>query len=129
MSEQIDNSKKRGRGKSKKTIGLIETMRQIVEATHPITGRGGGYKLFSRQLIDSMSVKEMQRVYRMLKEARKEGIIPWEWIVDETRDLERVSCWFGPEGFVRGAINSYRRDCWNDQPIKVEVWSEKGVKF
>ena len=35
----------------------------------------------------------MQRVYRLLKEAREQGDIPWEWIVDETRELERVSTW------------------------------------
>ena len=28
----------------------------------------------------------MQRVYRLLKEAREQGIIPWDWIVDETRE-------------------------------------------
>jgi hypothetical protein len=29
------------------------------------------------------------RLYRLLKEARERGIIPWSWIVDETRELER----------------------------------------
>ena len=32
-----------------------------------------------------MARSEMQRVYRLLKEAREQGDIPWEWIVDETR--------------------------------------------
>ena len=41
-------------------------------------------------LISSMSRADMQRVYRLLKEARERGDIPWEWIVDETRELERV---------------------------------------
>jgi hypothetical protein len=31
----------------------------------------------------------MQRVYRLVKEARDRGIIPWDLIVDETRELER----------------------------------------
>ena len=56
----------------------------------PITGRGVGYKLFTAGLIPSMGRNDMQRVYRLLKEAREEGIIPWDWIVDETRELERV---------------------------------------
>ena len=33
----------------------------------------------------------MQRVYRLLREAREQGLIPWDWIVDETCGLERVS--------------------------------------
>ena len=36
---------------------------------------------------------EMRKVYRLLKLAREQGLIPWEWIVDETRELERVSSW------------------------------------
>ena len=71
-------------------IDLIEAMEVIVAAAQPITGRGVGYKLFTAGLIPSMEA-EMQRVYRLLKEAREEGMIPWEWIVDESRELERKS--------------------------------------
>ena len=43
----------------------------------------------------------MQRVYRLLKEARERGDIPWEWIVDETRALERASTWDDPAEYAR----------------------------
>ena len=36
------------------------------------------------------------RVYRLLKEARERGVISWHWIVDETRELERVVSWDDP---------------------------------
>jgi hypothetical protein len=97
------------------------------EAAQPITGRGIGYKLFTARLIPSMETREMQRVYRLLKEAREQDIIPWEWIVDETRSLERVSTWDDPEEYARCVARSYRRDFWNQQPVRVEVWSEKGT--
>ena len=48
-------------------------MHAIAEAAQPITGRGVGYKLFTRGLIPSMARTEMQRVYRLLKEARERG--------------------------------------------------------
>ena len=69
----------------------------------------------------------MQRVYRLLKEAREQGIIPWEWIVDESRELERRPSWEDPEQYARSVINSYRRDYWDQQPVRLEVWSEKGT--
>ena len=69
----------------------------------------------------------MQRVYRLLKEAREQGIIPWEWIVDETRAIERVSTWDDPAEYARCVARSYRRDFWNQQPHRVQVWSEKGT--
>ena len=74
-----------------------------------------------------MSRNEMQRVYRLLKEARERGDIPWEWIVDETRSLERTSTWKDPEAYARAVARSYRRDFWNQQPVRCEVWSEKGT--
>jgi hypothetical protein len=118
---------KKGRGMAQRSLDLIEAMRVIAEAAQPITGRGVGYKLFTRDLIASMAKSEMQRVYRLLKEARELCIIPWEWIVDETRAIERVSTWDNPAAYARCVARSYRRDFWNQQPVRVEVWSEKGT--
>src|SRR6516162_4457557 len=69
----------------------------------------------------------MQRVYRLLREAREQGIIPWEWIVDETRGIERVSTWSNPAVYAECVAKSYRRDFWDQQPHRVQVWSEKGT--
>jgi len=91
------------------------------------TGRGIGYKLFTRGLIPSMATSEMARVYRLLTQARENGIIPWDWIVDETRRLEKTSSWSNPAAFVRTVSRAYRLDFWNQQPVRVEVWSEKGT--
>jgi hypothetical protein len=128
-AEQIDTSLKmpRTRGKAKKSLDLILAMYAIAEAAQPITGRGVGYKLFTAGLIPSMSRNDMQRVYRLLKEAREQGIIPWDWIVDESRELEKVSAWEDPEAYTQAVIRSYRRDYWDQQTVRVEVWSEKGT--
>jgi hypothetical protein len=109
------------------SLDLIAAMYDIAEAAQPITGRGIGYKLFTAGLIPSMSVNEMQKVYRLLKIAREQGDIPWEWIVDETRELERVSTWSNTAEYARCVAQSYRRDFWDQQPLRVEVWSEKGT--
>jgi hypothetical protein len=102
-------------------------MYDIAEQLQPITGRGVGYQLFTRGLIPSMGTNDMKRVYNLLKIAREEGTIPWEWIVDEGRELERRPCWDDPEEFAAAAARSYRRDFWTSQPVRVEVWSEKGT--
>ncbi|MCP1844407.1 hypothetical protein J2R78_007374 [Bradyrhizobium sp. USDA 4538] len=106
---------------------MIEAMHDIAKAAQPITGRGVGYKLFTAGLIPSMSTNDMQKVYRLLRIARERGDIPWEWIVDETRELERVSTWRDPAAYARTVARSYRRDFWDQQPRRVEVWSEKGT--
>src|SRR5262249_27735129 len=96
------------------------------EAAQPTTGRGIGYKLFTAGLIPSMATSEMQRVYRLLKVAREQGDIPWKWIVDETRAVERTSTWADPAEYARCVARSYRRDFWDQQPVRCEVWREKG---
>ena len=124
-------SKKPGRGKGRgmapASLDLIAAMREIAEPLQPITGRGIGYQLFTRKLIASMERSEMARVYRLLKEARERGIIPWSWIVDETRPIERVSTWDDPADYAHCVARSYRRDFWNQQPHRVHVMSEKGT--
>ena len=90
LSSNLGPEAKKTRGRNKSTIRLIEAMRNIADEMHPITGRGIGYKLFSAKLIDSMSTNNMSSVYRALKIAREDGTIPWDWIIDETRDLEMV---------------------------------------
>jgi len=69
----------------------------------------------------------MQRVYRLLKYAREQGILPWEWIVDETREIERVPTWANPQEYAECVARSYRRDFWDQQPVRVIVVSEKGT--
>jgi hypothetical protein len=126
-TEQFDTSLKKGRGMAQSSLDLIEAMYLAAKAAQPITGRGVGYKLFTARLIPSMARSEMQRVYRLLKEARERWDIPWGWIVDETRELERTSTWDNPAEYARCVAQSYRRDFWNQQAVRCEVWSEKGT--
>jgi hypothetical protein len=72
--EHFESYSKRGRGRAQASLDLIEAMIGITSATQPITGRGVGYKLFILRLIGSMSRKDMQRVYWLLKQAWEEGI-------------------------------------------------------
>jgi len=125
--EYFETGMKKGRGRAQRSLDLIQAMYKIAEEGQPITGRGVGYKLFSRNLIPSMGRNDMQTVYRLLKEAREEGTIPWAWIVDETRALEKVATWDDPADFVDTVSRSYRRDFWQQQPERVQVWSEKGT--
>jgi len=127
FAEHFGTGSKKGRGMAQRSLDLIKAMYTVTEAAQPITGRGIGYKLFASGLIPSMERAEMQRVYRLLKEAREQGRIPWAWIVDETRELERVSTWANPADYARAVARSYRRDFWDQQPVRVMVVSEKGT--
>src|SRR5205807_1215358 len=59
--------------------------------------------------------------------AREQGIIPWPWIVDETREAEFMPAWDNPESFADAVSRQYRKDNWSQQGVLLEVWSEKGT--
>ena len=115
------------RGKSKATIELLEACQGLIETVQPITVRGVCYRLFVEKYIDSMAVKNTQKISRLLVQAREEGLIPWEWIVDESRAMERAPHWRDLESYGEVVARSFRRDFWAHQCKRVIVISEKAT--
>ncbi len=118
---------RRGRGKSQKSIKLINAAIRILAEIQPASVRAVCYRLFVEGLIPSMAKKNTNAVGAQLVWAREQGHIPWEWIVDETRHAERVATWDNPAEIIRAAVEGYRKSYWTDQPTRLEVWSEKGT--
>ena len=74
-----------------------------------------------------MSTANVARVSRLLVIAREDGTIAWDWIVDPTRQVQRIATWADPSDFARSVQSGYRRNKWDAQPKHVMVWSEKGT--
>ena len=120
--------RKRGqRGRSKATRDLIATCSEIIEQVQPITVRGVCYRLFVAGHIDSMATKNTQKISRLLTQAREEGLIPWEWIVDDSRRMEGDGGFRDLQQYAKVIELSYRRDFWAHQPHRVIVISEKAT--
>ena len=120
-------AKRKGRGKAAKSLQLIAAAVRILEEIQPASVRAVCYRLFVEKLIPNMSKNSTNAVGTQVVYARENGLIPWDWIVDETREAERISAWNDPESIIRAAVNGYRKDYWDLQPRRVEVWSEKGT--
>jgi hypothetical protein len=116
-----------GRGKAQHNRKLIESAYRILEEIQPATVRAVCYRLFTAGELDSMSKNSTNRVSKQLVYAREQKVIPWDWIVDESRKPERPGTWSSVEDFAETVICSYRRDYWQTQRCSVEVWSEKGT--
>lgn len=115
------------RGKTLEVLSLIDACVHILEEIHPASVRAVCYQLFVQELLESMSKNCTNRISRHLVYAREHEIVPWDWIVDETREVERVNAWENPTAFVRTVKRAYRRDHWASQPVVVEVISEKST--
>jgi hypothetical protein len=116
-----------GRGLHQQSLNIINTAIDVLEEIQPTTVRSVCYQLFTRSLIASMGKNETAKVSRLLTGARERGEIPWQWIVDETREVEQAPQWADGSRFIESALSQYRKDYWQDQPYHVEVISEKGT--
>jgi len=117
----------RGRGKAKKSLALIDAAIRILDEIQPASIRAVCYRLFVEKLIPSMGKAHTNSVSTQLVWAREQGHLPWAWIVDETREAERVATWNSPQEIISAAVKQYRKDYWATQPAWLEVWSEKGT--
>src|SRR5215471_19457546 len=115
------------RGKTQQSLSFIDACYQILEEIQPATIRAVAYQLFVQHLLESMSKTCTNRVSRELVYAREQGIVPWNWIVDEAREEERTLVWTDVDECVRYTQATYRRDYWLSQPMRIGVWSEKGT--
>lgn len=110
--------------KHKKTLQIIEIAREVLAGQNPMTVRQVYYRLVSRHVIEN-NRGQYQAVSNALVDARKEGLIPWDWIEDRLRRPRGVSMWGGLADFAETARAAYRRNVWDSQPGYVECWLEK----
>jgi hypothetical protein len=115
------------RGRSAATIALIERARVILDEIAPCSVRAVCYRLFVAGVIPNMSKNSTANVSRILVEARERGEINWSMIVDETRKVAKTPSWRDPRELFEVAAHQYRRNRWSEQPLRLEVWSEKGT--
>lgn len=116
-----------GRGKARETVALIAAASDILQEIQPASVRAVCYRLFILGLLDDMSKGSTNKVSTQLTWARENGVIPWAWVVDETREGKHVSAWENPAQYLDTVKRSYRRNRWADQPARLEVWSEKAT--
>ena len=107
-----------------KTQEMLDVAVAALGETHPMTVRQVYYQLVSRQVIENNRGR-YQAVSDLLVAARREGVIPWEWIEDRLRRPRTVAMWDDLPAFLSAVRRSYRRDVWADQPAYLEVWLEK----
>jgi hypothetical protein len=123
----IADAPRRGRGKARKSLDLIGAAHRILSEIQPASVRAVCYRLFNEKLITSMAKSETNRVGTQLTWARERGLIPWDWIVDGTREIERPQTWNDPEQLLRAGARQYRQNLWKQQQAYLILCSEKST--
>ena len=110
------------------TAHVIEQANEIITAYRAqgfdLTLRQLYYQFVARGLIPNRD-SEYKRLGSIVNDARLAGLIDWDSIQDRTRNLRSLSHWEDPQGIIESAAYSYRRDLWDGQEYRPEVWIEK----
>jgi hypothetical protein len=111
-----------GRGLHAESRQIIQRAYDNLEVEHPSGVRRVAYALYGNQ-----AGAMVKKLGKLLVRARKDGDIPWEWINDSTRldVLPFVVNDAGDMCDVHRSCPSY--DPWQQQPVRVIVWTEKSV--
>jgi hypothetical protein len=110
------------------TLGLIGKCNAILErynaSGYDMTVRQVYYQLVAAAEIEN-SDKSYNKIQLLLNDARLAGLVDWDFIVDRTRNLRRLSTWNATENFLESARAWFRIDKWASQDYRPEVWIEK----
>src|SRR4026209_1513988 len=77
----------------------------------PLTLRQLYYQFVSRDILPN-KIQSYKRLSSILNEARLAGLIDWQSIEDNTRNLRGNSHWDSPQSIITSCATSYMRDRW-----------------
>jgi hypothetical protein len=102
----------------------VAVMHAFDEAGPPMTVRQMYYALVSAAAIPKTEGAYNRVVYHLLR-MRREGIVPYTFIADNTRWIRKPDTWASLEDYLKAGKRTYRRALWDNQDDYVEVWCEK----
>jgi len=101
-----------------------EILEQYAEAGYDLTLRQVYYQFVARGLIPNQAA-EYKRLGAIINDARLAGRVPWNRIVDRTRNLQGVYHVADAQQAITEAARDFHTDLWATQKKRVEVWVEK----
>ena len=130
---QFGASTKKVRGLSSGTWELRHAIIDAFEGTSkPVTVRQMYYLLTTMNAVEKTEAG-YRRVQRQLLIMRREELIPYEWIADNTRWMRKPTSYGGLRECLEESARFYRASIWRDLPDHVQIWCEKdalaGVLF
>jgi hypothetical protein len=97
----------------------------IALASRPATVRQVFYRAVSAGLVAKSEQEYKGTVCRVLGDLRREGVLPFTAIADNTRWMRKPRSYGSLADALRTTQATYKRALWDDQDAYVEVWLEK----
>ena len=99
-------------------------LRAIVEAMRPMTVRQVFYQATVKGLVEK-SEAGYAKVQTDLALMRRDGELPYDWLVDNTRMMRKPRSVSSIKQALDDTARLYRKNLWADADCYVEIWLEK----
>lgn len=113
---------------SKTSLAIINYANDIIEEYaaqgYILTLRQLYYQFVARDLVANRQ-SEYKRLGSIVADARLAGLIDWDAIEDRGRNIHNPTTWKNPSSIIEACAEQYKRDIWEDQEYRPEVWVEK----
>ena len=123
----LTTGKFRGRPRGKLgpvAMAIREAALELVGRYDRMTVRQAFYALEVAEVVEKTE-KGYRQVQGQLLAMRREGLLPWSFIADGMRWQRKPQSWIGVVDYVDAFARGYRRDLWQSQEVRIEVWLEK----
>lgn len=111
-------------------LALIGQINQMVDRYQKqglrLTVRQIYYQFVTMNIVPNNG-KSYGIVQSAINDGRMAGLISWTAIEDRNRDLMGHRTYSTPQTALKGLAATYKRDLWEDQPMRAEVWVEKAA--
>jgi len=110
------------------TKAEVETRREalldIIDDGKPMTVRQVFYQATVRGLVEKAE-SGYGKVQNDLTLKRRDGVLPYDWLADNTRWQRKPQTFDSVEQALRETAAFYRKSLWTDADSYVEIWLEK----
>lgn len=114
----------RGRRSFEQMVELKAWIYHVCRLHQPLTVRQAFYRLVVANVIPKTQNQYDNTVVEQIKQMREGGVIPWSWIVDNTRLVRKPTTFGDLQRCLQHTHDFYRRDLWESQDVYVEIWCE-----
>ncbi len=135
---QVSASRRHGKDdllcpRTKKSLGrpLGDTALAIRDGVHELTQqydrmtvRQVFYRLETAGVVEK-SQAGYRQVQQQLLRMRRENALSWQFITDGTRWQRKPESFGDAESYIDRVVHLYRRDLWQGQNVRLEIWLEK----
>jgi hypothetical protein len=114
-----------GRPIGAKTIAIREAVSALTDEFDVMTVRQIFYALVTRGVVPKTENGGYRPVQEQVLRMRKGGLLDWRFVADGTRYQRKPESWQSVDDALAAMQQNYRRNLWQSQGVRIEVWLEK----